>query len=227
MIFRVLTVLPFLFLFYPHAAHAVPDWCRPDGPPRVHVGLQAPNPVGDYNKSVKELEENQNIDTVSPYGAQAKTHVGGLTEGNIEVRQKLQVGGKRKGAESCVWLDDLKVVVRLEQTVYVAKEYRPGSCMYNSIWEHEHKHVRVDREILNDYRPQYEAAIYRFLWVNPVVGPFDVSGEKERQESLLAQLKQVIDGVTSQMELERKARQQAVDNLEEYQRVSDICRGRS
>ncbi len=201
------------------------SWCKPERAPVVRVGLQAPAPVGDYGKTMVQLEKFQ-IDTVSPYGVHVETHVGGLTKGDVEISHTYQTAGLRRGDLTCLWLDQVKVVIRLKQTVYVAKEYAPGTCMYKSVWEHEHKHVRTDREILNKYRPIYEKEIKRYLSTFPVVGPVTVREEGAAQQKLGEQIEYVISGLTEKMESERARRQQGVDTLEEYQRVARMCRGK-
>jgi hypothetical protein len=201
-----------------------PTWCQPDRVVNVRVGLIAPRPTSDFSKTTTQLEQFQ-IDTKSPYGAHIDTHVGGLTAGTIKVEQKMNIGGARLGQQSCLWPEDVRVTIRLEQKVYVAKDYAPGSCMHNAVWEHEHKHVRVDREIINEYRPRFERAIKTALAGNTVMGPVASRDEPKAQNYLMAKLQDAVARITHQMETDRNARQQAIDSREEYDRVANLCRG--
>lgn len=198
-------------------------WCTPPRTPMVQVGLIAPTPTADFSKTMKQLEGFR-IDTKNPYGAHVDTHVGGLTSGTVKVEQTMAVGGVRHGDESCVWPTRVTVTLRLEQRVYVARDYPPNTCMHNAVWNHEHKHVRVDREIINQYRPVYERAVRAYLAKNPLIGPISKGQEKAAQSRVMAGLRQAISVVTKKMEADRGARQQAVDTRAEYDRVSALCK---
>lgn len=202
-----------------------PAWCQPKTPPIVRVGLLAPQPVADTSRPMKTLETVK-IDTKNPYGAHVKTHVGGLTDGTIKVEQHASLSGASLGDQSCYWYSDVQITVHLVQKVYVASEYKYGSCMYNAVWEHEHKHVRVDREIINKYRPVYEQAVLRFVTQAGATGPVESHSAQKVQESMTQELRRAIRSVTDKMEAERTARQQSIDTRAEYDRVSAQCRGK-
>jgi hypothetical protein len=204
---------------------APPSWCAPARPPVIHVGLVAPRPTSDFSKTMKDLKKFH-IDTKNPYGAHVDTHVGGLTAGTIKVEQKMTLGGARKGDYGCLWVDDVHVTVRLDQRVYIAKDYAPGTCLHNAVWDHEHKHVRVDREMINAYRPVFETALRNAAVVRMVHGPVAVGSVTATQDKMMDQLRQVVAQVTAQMEAERDKRQGAVDTRAEYDRVSALCKGR-
>lgn len=201
------------------------SFCARTKAPVIQVGLVAPKPIGDYNKSVAELE-TFHIDTKNPYGAQVDTHVGGLTSGTINVKQQMTLGGARRGETGCLWVDAIQVTIRLDQTVYVAKDYAPGTCLHNAVWDHEHKHVRVDREIINKYRPIFDQALRQAAVVRNVYGPFPVGSIEQTQGQMMQAIEQVVAKITQDLEAERSTRQQAIDTRAEYDRVSNLCRGR-
>jgi hypothetical protein len=203
----------------------LPAWCSADQKPTVRVGLIATTPKSDFSKSTVQLEKFQ-IDTINPYGAQIDTHVGGLTSGMIRVEQKMSIGGVKYGQQVCMWPDEVNITIRLDQKVYVAKDYAPGSCLHDAVWEHEHKHVRVDREIINKWRPIFERAVKTALDRTPVVGPLALRDEAMAQKALMKELGTAIKTITEKMENDRNRHQQAIDTREEYDRVADLCRGR-
>lgn len=209
-------------------ASGAPDsiaWCAPAKSTMVRVGLTSAQPTADLSKTMKQLE-GFHIDTKNPYGPHAETHVGGLTDGMIKVEQQVGIGGVNYGDQVCLWYSSVDVTVRLTQKVYVAREYKPGTCMYNAVWDHEHKHVRVDREIINKYRPVYEQAVQQYIARAGVSGPMDAGLQQKTQANMVEGLRRVVSGVTDKMEAERSARQQAVDTRAEYDRVSALCRGK-
>ena len=202
-----------------------PTWCAAAKAPVIRVGLMAPQPKSDFSKSIAQLEKFH-IDTKNPYGAQVDTHVGGLTAGTIKVEQKMTIGGTRRGEESCLWVEQVNVVIRLDQKVYIAKDFKPGTCLHQAVWVHEHKHVKVDREIINKYRPLYQKAVENLTHARPVFGPIEMAREKVGQTRMMDDLSAALGRVTNAMEKEREARQQAVDSREEYDRVSASCKGK-
>lgn len=204
-------------------AHAAPSFCRADQTPAVHVGLIAPTPRSDFSRDMTQLEKFH-IDTVNPYGAKIDTHVGGLTAGTIKVEQKMSIAGASLAGQTCLWPGQVQVTIRLDQVVYIAKEYKPGTCMNASVWEHEHKHVRVDREIINKYRPVFETQVRAAAARMGVIGPFDTQNQKAYQDHMMKQIGDAVSVITKQMETERNTRQQNVDTVQEYDRVSAVCK---
>ena len=69
-------------------ASAQPLDCSQYGPAEISVIPQKSRIKYDYSKSKKDLNEF-NIDTVSPYDASAKTHVGGLMSGKINTESSI------------------------------------------------------------------------------------------------------------------------------------------
>lgn len=206
-------------------AQADVSFCQPDRSATVRVALLAPTPRSDFSKNMEQLEKFH-IDTVNPYGAKVDSHVGGLTSGSIKVEQKMSISGATKLGQTCLWPDHIDVMVRLDQVVYIAKEYKQGTCMNAAVWEHEHKHVRVDREIINKYRPIFEQQVRASVTQMGVTGPFETVHQKAYQDQMMAGVSAAISVVTKKMEDERNKRQQDVDTLEEYERVSHVCRSK-
>lgn len=200
-------------------------FCQIDKPATIRVALVAPTPRSDFSKNMAQLEKFH-IDTVNPYGAKVDSHVGGLTSGSIKVEQKMRISGATQSGKTCLWPDHIDVIMRLDQIVYIASEYKQGTCMNASVWEHEHKHVRVDREIINKYRPIFERQVQAAVAKMGVTGPFNTASQQTYQDQMMSRVSAAVSVVTKQMESERNKRQQDVDTLEEYERVSQVCRGK-
>jgi hypothetical protein len=57
----------------------------------------------------------------------------------------------------CGFIDSVDASFGYDQlTVFIARQYRPGSCHYASIIEHEKTHVLVFRRLLDEYAPRLE-----------------------------------------------------------------------
>ena len=56
-----------------------------------------------------------------------------------------------------------------------------------------------------------------------VVGPFNISQRQKAQQRMKGNIQKAIDAVKSDMDKEMMRRQQAIDSLEEYERVGEHC----
>jgi hypothetical protein len=66
----------------------------------------------------------------------------------------------RPGGQTCVWLRSINATLGNQvMDVYVASEYAPGTCEYETILAHENRHVRFNLETLRDWLPTIRAAL--------------------------------------------------------------------
>jgi len=60
----------------------------------------------------------------------------------------------------CIYIDSVTADFgwkRLE--VYVAAEFKPGTCEYRAVLDHENQHVAVNNRALKEFAPQFRAAL--------------------------------------------------------------------
>lgn len=206
------------------ASTQLPNWCRPSTVATVNVQLTYAPIRTDFTKSVDQLKTFQ-IDTINPYGSNVNTIVGGLTQGLIKFEQQMQTGGVRYGSQSCIWAENVNVVLRLEPVVYVASNFPPGTCRHNSILAHEQKHIKVDQDMAAAYKPVFENTLVNAINQYRVVGPVNRDQERNKQEEFARYLKDTIAGIIKRFEADRNQRQQNVDTRAEYDRVAALCKG--
>lgn len=206
-----------------HAAEA--SWCKPDKPARVTIKANTDQVSYDFSKSEKDLNKF-NVDTVNPYGNNVITDVGGLMKGGIETRQAMQFSTlTHKGlGQVCYWYDKVDVLVHIHPTIYIASEFPRGSCKHEAIMGHEHKHVQVDREIVNKYVALIGKAVKAEVDRNMIFGPLPVAEGKATEAWLQRRISSIVKQYTDMMDAERRTRQQAVDSLPEYERVNKMCK---
>lgn len=197
-------------------------WCAPQRQPYINVRTEKWQPGVDLTKKSSELQ-NFKIDTVNPYGPGVASKVGGLTKANIEVKQSVSVTGARLGRSHCLWFDRIEITVALKPIIYVAREYPKGQCRFASIWNHELKHVEVDKRLLDRYRYKYDVAVKNVVSSQPVVGPFTNATDQQVQAQMVERIRKVTEEITAQMKSERDRLQQSVDTLAEYERVRKQC----
>lgn len=206
-----------------HAAEAS-SICNPHQSPRVNIKTSTNNITYNFTQSMKQLD-TQSIDTVNPYGNDVITDVGGLMRGTIKVSEHMlydAVSNSYTG-EICYWYTDITVVIHISPTIFVAKDFPKGSCMHNAILAHEHQHVIIDRQIVNKYAQIIGAALRQELQKQPTYGPYSISQQAAVEAGLKTSIANFIQKFADQMNAERQQRQQALDNINEYERVNHLC----
>lgn len=201
------------------------DLCTPDKAPTITIRTSTDNINYDFSQSEKQLNKFT-ITTVSPYAANIITDVGGLMKGGIETQQRMSFGTKTNETKGqmCIWHDTIDILLHIKPTIYIASEFPPNTCMHDSIMGHEQKHIQVDREIVNKYAALIGQAFQAEVTQYRVFGPVAVSNQEAALSQIKTRMQNLLKQYTNQMAAERKARQQQIDNLAEYERVSKSCK---
>lgn len=218
-------ILTFVFGGFTHAAWADDNWCKPSSSPAITIRTATDNISYDFSLSEKQLN-NFSITTVSPYASNIITDVGGLMKGGIQTQQKMSFGTMTNPntQQICFWHDSIDVLIHIMPTIYIANEFPQGTCMHNSIMGHEQKHIKVDREIVNKYAAIIGQALQKDVEQHRVFGPVPLSNQEAALSQIKTRMQSILKFYTDQMSAERKARQQQVDNLAEYERVNKSCK---
>jgi hypothetical protein len=128
---------------------------------------------------------------------------------------------------ACLMINKITVKIHVDPTIYIAREYRKGSCMYASVLEHEQKHVRTDRILVNKYTGLIARALdAEFKKTNYAFGPVRSHNMDEEQRRISYVSSKIVKELSEKMNAERRVLQQNIDTLEEYNRVSRKCDGR-
>ncbi len=209
-----------------HMAQAQPDVaCNAGKAPKVIVKPSKSEIYYDFSRSQANLD-GMDIDTVSPYGPGKETHVGGLMSGEIQVKNRVSYLIERYEGQgqACLHYDTIEVSIHIDPTIYVASDYKRGSCMHNAILDHEQKHIKVDRLIVNKYSERIGKAISLVLnKYGPTYGPVPMTQVEATQKKLHEYISQIVSKESERMNSERKVAQQNIDNLQEYERVQKLC----
>lgn len=206
-------------------AQSRPGWCQPDQRPKINIRPKSRDVEYDFSKSIAQINRKK-IDTKSPYSDDVISRAGGLMSGGIRTNHRFKIATKtqRRRNLACAWFDTITVRITIEPTIYVAREFDKGSCPRRAILEHEHKHISVDRKIVDKYAKQIGHAVKDYVDSNRVYGPVRASRLKNLQQRMSDHLSRVISQIGRRMERERNRRQQGIDTRQEYKRVREQCR---
>ncbi|MCB9996589.1 MAG: hypothetical protein H6869_09155 [Rhodospirillales bacterium] len=194
--------------------------------PSVQVTIDRAPVRYDYTQPIEALS-NVKTDTVSPYPAHYNMDIGGLMSGIItsEHRIRFKTALNTTRGEGCVFIDDVAISLKLEPTVYVARDFKGKACWFDEILAHEKQHVEIDRVLLREYQGKMTDTLNLELTAlqNYTASGGSAAELKTAQNRLQAKLEQVIGMMFTDMMGRRQEMQQAHDSREEYERIKKTC----
>jgi len=199
--------------------------CYMPQPAKINVNPRTKTVTYDTSQTLAEIQQ-YDIDTINPYGFNANTHTNGFMRGQINMKPhvKLNYRNVMRNQGVCLWYETINLDISIEPTIVIAKEIAADPCRYNAVKNHELKHVMVDRKIVNKYAKSMGQKIYDGLKSRGFnVGPVAPKDANEIAKRMHETVGQIIELEFRKLEIERAEQQQAVDSLEEYERVRAEC----
>lgn len=200
------------------------ELCKPTEQTKINV-RPATQPVKyDYSKSIAQMQ-NIESDTVNPYSYHAVTRTQGLMEGAIKVEQEIKLGNKKMQNYGglCVWYKEINIDIEIDPTIHIAREVHEDKCMNQAVLAHEMGHVKIDRQLVNEYSSKIGQALYDELKQRGFVAFVPMKEMQSAGYRMQKTVYQIVEHEYKRMELDRIDRQRAHDTLEEYNRVSQEC----
>lgn len=148
----------------------------------------------------------------------------GLTVTQIKVKPSGSAMVKQDGKKYCVGIKSVVFYIGDDVfDVYIDRKYRPGTCAYKVIKEHEDYHVSVYRQGLNFYKPDLEKALMKAI---QKVEPQYVSSPEQAQavvnrmfERVIADVQPTVDFINKKL----KEKNAAIDTQDSYRRTMLRC----
>ena len=208
-----------LFLCGAGAAPAIADGhCRiaDTAPYDIDVEARIPGSI-----AVDQRFSRSQLGAATAHGGRGR--VLGLMRGQLDVRSSNSFGYVEADSGYCFWLQEVKIVLEFPLVeIYVAREYRPGSCAYRAILDHEEDHLRVARNILDPYAAEMRSALTSLGIPKPNAPWFvdDLEAAKAKAQDLLGRL---LNPIYRRMQAEMANRQAQLDSRQEYREVYRRC----
>jgi len=199
--------------------------CPAHDPTKIDVIPHTAKVKYDYSQTLEQIQAYQ-TDTIDPYAFHGKAITQGFMQGEIELRHKLSFGQITNASYGygCLWYDTIRIELNIDPKIVIAKELYKDKCMRESILKHELKHVRVDREVVNEYAKKIGERVFKALKSRGFsVGPFEIERMKEVQEKMQRVVQQILELEYKKLGIVRRERQIEVDSLEEYESVDAEC----
>lgn len=146
----------------------------------------------------------------------------GMTIDEIKLDLKVEVGARRLGdGRYCVALSGASARLGYDEiNVFIDRRYRPGSCQYRSILDHELKHVAVHGEAVRRYGQAMESALGEAA---RSTGPFVASSAKAGAERLKRWLDQALRPLFRDMQQGIDRADAVLDSRDNYEREQKQC----
>ena len=199
--------------------------CPVHEPTKINIKPVSEKIKYDKNQSLKDIQ-SYDTDTIDPYSFHGQSITQAFMKGSVGIGYQVKFAGSSspKTGVSCMWYKEINVEIKVDPTIVIAKEIYHDPCMRKAVIGHEHKHVQVDRVIVNKYAKSIGRKLMSGLESRGfTAGPFDGARAGEIKEKMLRVVSQIIDLEDQKMDLERREKQLEVDTLEEYESVDDKC----
>lgn len=198
--------------------------------PVVEINLHEVPVKFDISKSEQHLSA-MNIHTRAALPHSDDIRVGGVMSGQLTLDHRIgfKLSDATQAGQQCLGLSHVKIDITIEPTIFIAQDYQKQSCWFKVIFEHEAKHIAVDRAILAKYQTQLTDAL-NMLMTEPQDYTVLVSDDQPlnlRQNDLQQGLEAALEVMFNKMMADRTQQQQAIDNKFEYARLGASCRNAS
>ncbi len=148
-------------------------------------------------------------------------HPVGLMGRDLVWELRVQVMGRKTDRGFCVGLQHADMVVGYDRIdVYIDRRYRPGSCEYHVILEHEQQHVRNFKNTLARYMPE----IRRKLKAEATrIGPRQARSMERGADRFVKTLKSRMTPLIRRMQQEMDATDRRIDTPANYRATQARC----
>jgi hypothetical protein len=202
----------------PLAAHAA-DGCASLVPARI---------------SVQRITDEPALDTaLDTAGLAARTRDARRGEIQLGLTEAIQIADLEvtvafaaldpRGVQICGAASDIVVRFGFQDVViHIAREVAGNRCLYDEVYQHERRHVAVDRDMVATYAPRIEAALRALVASRGVVQGL---GRDAVAAAVRERVRGTLDGVLRSLTRERRLRQRLIDGVEEQRRLGAACGG--
>ena len=204
-------------VIHPGESYAVSCPVAPQ--PKLNFSMKKTQTKFDFSKDVSTLTREN--------GTASSLGVGWVNEGIMSTKfPNYQISAKVNGVKfpqinkACYWVEEVTFLWVFSPTINVAKEYKKGSCKYNTIIAHERQHVEIDIKVLLRYKDFMKKTLAKVTSSPISTGLVNINNDI----NLLAYVENKIKPVVSKMVKERTYKQGKIDTAEEYKKLGAKCK---
>ena len=149
----------------------------------------------------------------------------GLTTNKVSAGYEVVPFQKKEGNKTCVGIRRIVFSIGSDVIyVFIDKKYKPGSCEFNTIKEHEKFHVAVTQQAMTFFKPDLERTIKQAV---KKLKPEYVYSHERAQAVVESQAKQImreLDPVVDHINKKIEEKNAIIDTPESYQATTELCK---
>ncbi len=221
MIFDPLTAGSLLIL----ASAPAQGICRMPKPTDIEVIPHAEAVEYDYSRSLEDLQDVE-TDTIDPFDFNGISYSEGYMKSSIRLQPEIKLGTRTFTAYKamCVWYDTITIRIDIDPVITIAEEVADDDCMGEAVRNHEMKHVRALRKVVNKYADSMGREVYRQLKDRGfIAGPVPEEHAQQIIDRMYKTVEQVLELEYKKMQIENSEEQSRVDSRQEYEYVASLC----
>ena len=124
---------------------------------------------------------------------------------------------------ACIWPANITIEVTLEPTLYVNRQYPPGTCMHDVVARHEMGHYEIDKATILEHLPLLRNAAAGAVKRIGVAGPLPFEQTRALGDPIGNDIREAIQSVVNQMDTTRRQRNAAHDSPTEQLQMMQAC----
>lgn len=193
--------------------------------------IPGPTPAFSFNVNLGQVSINPNLSRDQLQSLQARRggtgiRAGwqpiGLTLADVQMHTQVRVQAVPVGRGLyCARLTAVEATMGVDRIeVYVASRYRPGSCQYESVLEHEMRHVAIFRDAVQRFAPAVRRRLEETARAMPAIS---APSAEESAQRLQAQLQRQVQPIFKEMNRVIDRANRLLDSPENYAREQTRC----
>lgn len=181
----------------------------------IHVRMEIPTPPINHKLSIRQLTQS------TMHGPRSK--ILGLMRSNFRIKSRGHYNTDKIGDMYCFSVRAIDVVLRYKTLqIFVAREYKRGSCAFRAILSHEKEHVSIARNNMESYAADIRSALTSHL-IPTGSGPIQVGNTTEAKAKMKDIIDELLQPIYERMWKALRAAQGHIDTARSYARVRRRC----
>lgn len=214
----VVLVVPALVFPMPGVSGAAAAQCQgsPEISYDIDLDIDIPKARLHHDRGIAELGR------MAFHGPRGKTL--GLANTGLDFGWRVEFAWRPEGAAFCFWVRRTELTIHQPSPdIYVAREYRRGSCPYRAVLAHERQHIRTSRDLINRYIPRLRWVLTS-LRIPTGQRPVRVGSPEEAKSEVRALMKDLAEPLFHEMAKALRAAQAKIDSPASYKRLFKRCK---
>ncbi|MCH7796351.1 MAG: hypothetical protein IH900_14610 [Proteobacteria bacterium] len=148
----------------------------------------------------------------------------GVANTGLDFGWRVEFAWRPEGEAFCFWVRRTELTIHHPAPdIYVAREYRRGTCPYRAVLAHERQHIRTSRELINRYIPRLRWVLTS-LRIPTGQRPVLVGSPEQAKSEVRALMKDLAEPLFREMAKALRAAQAKIDSPASYKRLFKQCK---